>query len=337
MFGFNKFDLGESVKDYPLAYRAVKGFQRIVTALVKEGKNNTIIRNPSLVITNAVGNYFGLVAEGIQIGEITEAWTTYTEELDRYQNDYRNLISKQNELKEKEKLLYRDSKESTAEEKERDIKRIREEIKKLQSNIENNAVTPLIKAGMYSNIIEDANTGQWKWDEELIKSMNITPERANYLKEFFVSESGDAYKTMADMTRKGDFIPRVILYYHLINKKGMKKIEALDEVRDRFINYSTPLFSDTARLLDRTGIAMYLKYRLAIQLQAFKAFKNAPATASAIIGAQVAMEASGYHTPFTVSSFLGENLIFGGNLPSGFWNLGTDVFGSVFRWKYLIP
>jgi len=49
------------------------------------------------------------------------------------------------------------------------------------------------------------------------------------------------------------------------------------------------------------------------------------------------MEASGYHTPFTVSSFLGENLIFGGNLPSGFWNLGTDVFGSVFRWKYLIP
>lgn len=329
MFGFNKANIAENVKKYPLAYRGLSAMQKALSFFIKEGKNNTIIRNPNLVITNATANFFGLVAEGVQLKEM-ESWTYYTEQLDKYQEDYRAIKAKEAKIKEINKVR-------KTQDEINEIEKLNKEIAILKESLKTNSVTPLVDAGMYSNIIEDAETTEWKWDEELIKSVEADDVKKNYLSEFMMTENSDAYRTLADMTRKGDFIPRVILYYHLINKKGYSKTEALDEVRDRFVNYSTPLFSPTGRMLEKTGIMMYQKYRFAVQKQALLALKNAPVSALAVISTQEILANMGFHTPWSVTSYLSENLMFGGNLPSGLWNMGTSMFSSVNRWKYVTP
>lgn len=329
MFGFNKANIAETVKNYPLAYKGLSAMQKALSFLIKEGKNNTIIRNPSLVITNATANFFGLIAEGVQLKEM-ESWTYYTEQLDKYQEDYKQIKAKEAKIKELNKVR-------KTQDEINEIDKLNKEINVLKESRKRNSVAPLVDAGMYSNIIEDIETTEWKWDKELIKSIETDEAKKNYLNEFMMTESSDAYKTLADMTRKGDFIPRVILYYHLINKKGYSTIEALDEVRDRFINYSTPLFSPTGRMLDRTGIMLYQKYRFAVQKQALLALKNAPVSALAVISTQELFANMGFHTPWSVTSYLSENLMFGGNLPSGLWNMGTSMFASVNRWNYVTP
>lgn len=329
MFGFNKANIAEMVKDYPLAYRGLSALQKGLSFLIKESKNNTIIRNPSLVVTNATANFFGLIAEGVQLKEM-ESWTFYTEQLDKYQEDYREMKAKEAKIKELNKLR-------KTEDEVNEIEALQEDIKVLQQSLKTNAVSPLVDAGMYSNIIEDAETNEWKWDEELLKSLDMDNTKKKYLSEFMMTESSDVYRTLADMTRKGDFIPRVILYYHLINKKNYTKEEAIDEVRERFVNYSTPMFSPTGRMLEKTGIMLYQKYRFAVQKQALLAFKNAPVSASSVILTQETLANMGFHTPWSITSYLSESLMFGGNLPSGLWNMGTSMFTSVNRWKYVTP
>lgn len=152
-----------------------------------------------------------------------------------------------------------------------------------------------------------------------------------------MTEDSDIYKLLAEWTRIGDFAPRAILYYHLIGKLGYSKEKALDEARERFINYNTPMFSPVMRALDYLGIVNYTKYKFNVQYQAIKAFANAPVQASTLLGLDTALKSIGIPKALTLDNYLAESFLIDGNVPSGFWNMGLDYLKGVWRWNYVTP
>ena len=342
MFGFDVPTYTELTNDNPRTFKAIRMVQTVIREMVKETRNNTIIRNPSLIFENFKSNILGLVGEGVSPTEIAKLVPYYTNELKRYLRDTRNVIKLENELALLKKQEYQDTATEGADIQQRRVELLEEQLNSLRNGLKNNVVAPLMEAGMYSNIVEDSEQD----NESLIdKSVNllmdtkgVSSSRQNLIRELTLAPSSDLYNTMAELTRLGDFIPRVILYYHLTGKEGVDKRIALDTARDRFINYNTPLWSKLLRFLDRFGWVNYTKYAFAVEKQILSVFRKAPVNALGILGIQLGMEAMGFGKISTLSSYLGESYAVDGKLPKGFM---TGHFGmfvqNLNRYNYILP
>ena len=138
-----------------------------------------------------------------------------------------------------------------------------------------------------------------------------------YLKEFAITEDSETYNLLADLTRLGDFVPRVIYYNHLKGKLGLNTKEAIAKARDKFVNYNTPIWSPVLRNLDRFGLTNYAKYATSIQKQSLEAFAHSPIQASLVVGGALAAKASGISPLFYPSNYIVESLLIDGNIPKG--------------------
>ena len=350
MFGREKFSPEEALSDSnPTLYKVSKTFKSIWQSLLAEFKNTIIIRNPKLIYINAMGNFAGLIGEGIPVADAAESWSHYANELNRYNKDVEQKFKIENTLSifERDFSGVRDSdkyqlqmpdgsvKEISGDQYKRLVDSYKRELNAVQQRIELNPVHPLVKAGFYSNLIEDSDSSTFKWwdagVEWVIKNLELDEKRAYALKEVAMTEDSDIYKTAGHLTRMGDFIPRVVLYYHL-RDRGLSHPEALDEARNRFVNYNTPMWSNTMYNMEQAGLVMFSKYRMAVQYQILQAFKNAPLQASAMLGTEMLLEASGIRTnPLT--SYLGE---IGSITPSGVLSNGLEsVLSNGWRWKFI--
>lgn len=349
LFSFNKVHLGKMAglinenftkEKNPTMYKVLSGFQTILRGLIKETRNNTIIRNPNLVLVNFKSNILGLIGEGIPLKDIVQSLPFYIRELQKYHKDMKEKIRIENELVQLNKKEFRSNTNMTIEE-QIDLKnKLKKEKEDINNAIARNSVTPLIEQGLYSNIIEDAETTGFKWDNWVAEKFGEKTGKdsyVDYVKEAFMTEDSDIYKLLAEWTRIGDFAPRAILYYHLIGKLGYSKEKALDEARERFINYNTPMFSPVMRALDYLGIVNYTKYKFNVQYQAIKAFANAPVQASTLLGLDTALKSIGIPKALTLDNYLAESFLIDGNVPSGFWNIGLDYLKGVWRWNYVTP
>lgn len=342
MFGFDVPTYTELTNDNPRTFKAIRMVQTVMREMVKETRNNTIIRNPALIFENFKSNILGLVGEGVSPTEIAKLVPYYTNELKRYLRDTRKSIALENELALLKKQEYQDTATEGADIQQRRVELLEEQLKSLRSGLKNNVVAPLMEAGMYSNIVEDSEQDNASLIDKavniLMDTKGVSSSKQNLIRELTLAPSSDLYNTMAELTRLGDFIPRVILYYHLTGKEGVDKRIALDTARDRFINYNTPLWSKLLRLLDRFGWVNYTKYAFAVEKQILSVFRKAPVNALGILGIQLGMEAMGFGKISTLSSYLGESYAVDGKLPKGFM---TGHFGmfvqNLNRYNYILP
>ena len=355
LFGYDLPTFTKSVENDPIKFKIGRAIESATRFLVKESRNNTIIRNPALVWENLKSNIIGLVGEGVPFTEIMKVFPYYVNQLNKYHKDMKDKVRIANEIVIKEKQEYRDKAGITAEQQKREVDKLKRQLEIIDEDLKKNAVAPLMGQGLYTNIVEDAETQGFKWDQKLLelvdKTDKLSKEQIAYLNELFMTESSDAYQTLAYLTRIGDFIPRVILYHHIMGK-GREKINgkletkeqthrrALDEARDRFINYNTPMWSPVLRKLDRFGFTNYAKYAFSVEKQIAKVFVKAPVQATAIVGMQLGLDAMGVSSVLKPSAYLTESFIFDHKLPSGFINpfTPTDTFvDSLNRWNYVTP
>ena len=351
MFGFNKLNYGALVKDRNnKLYKAARYIQAGVESILREAKNTIIIRNPKLVLINALGNFYGLVGEGIPLMTAAKSWRHYVDELNRYKQDWAELEQAKKDLNRLKRLQYRNKASATRDEQIKTINSLELKIKKLTKDIDENKVTPLVEAGMYTNIVEDAQTEGFKYYDTAVQLAeditDINDKSKELARNVMLTENSQTYKVMADMTRAGDFIPRVVLYYHILSKelpyaKTDKEVEAikskaLDTVRDRFINYNMPMQSAIMRGLEGAGLVMFSKYRMAVQYQIAKVFAKSPVKAASIVALEYMLSSTGMNIN-PVTSYLAESIMLDGNLPNGMYNLGPgSVIGSAInRWEFL--
>lgn len=352
LFSFNQVHIGMfagklnanfTKENNPTLYKLLSGIQTALRGVVKEARANTIIRNPHLIWLNYKSNIVGLIGEGIGVKEIADSIPFYTNQLNKYKEDIREKIRLENELAQYNKVEFRNSLSISAEEQLNEKKRLEKELKRINTALENNKLTPLMRQGLFSNVVEDAETTGFKLDKWILdKNQQITgmsDTTKEYLKEFFMTEDSDIYNTMADLTRMGDFVPRAILYYHLMEKRGYTAEKALDETRERFINYNTPMWSPVMRTLDYLGLTNYAKYKLNIQYQAIRAFMSAPVQASTMLGLSTALEAIGVPKLFTLDNYIAESFLLDGNVPRGLISGQSvyDLMKTAWRWNFVTP
>lgn len=307
--------------------KLLKGIQTFLRFFVRESRNNTIIRNPSLVIKNYTSNMLGLVAMGIPPNQVFNSQITYIKALEDYINDTKEYNQKYKELE----ILYSYTRSSNYNQNEilPKIRKLQQEVNELKNKLNSNLIKPLFDEGLYTNIVEDSEEESYHIDQALIdkikKTFNLTSEKEEYLiQELALTSKSDLYNVLARWNRYGDIIPRAILYYY-DRGNGKSHQEAINHAQDVFINYNSPLFSPVLRNLDYYGFTNYLKYRINVQGQILKIIKDKP------INAMLYFLANNTLRLDYASSFLSENILMRG-LPTGFLNPVSSTFTNIFRW-----
>ena len=316
LFGFENETFNKQLKDGKMQ-RALSFAGYALRGLVKETRKNVIIRNPNLVLTNFKSNLVGLIGEGIPQADIWGSIPVIIEQLQGYQSLIKNKVTFESQLA----ALDKDT--PTFIEKS---KQIQHKLDKVNRELKSHPLNFVIENGFYTNVVSDENMGEVKWDNRIIDMIqdktNMSEDAKAYLKELALTEDSDIYKNLAEWTRLGDFVPRVILFNHLVSNEGMSKHEAVKKAQDKFINYNTPIWSKTLRNLDRFGITNYAKYFTAIQKQSLEAFSHSPISAGAVVGATMAAKGMGLSPLMFPSNYIMESILLDGGMPKGLLNIG---------------
>ena len=332
LFGFNNLTMNDVSKNGKIQ-KSVSATASILRGLVKETRKNVIIRNPSLVWENFKSNIVGLIGEGVPQADIWNSIPVIIEQLKQYQALTKEKVTLETRLA----ALAKDSPKFIEE-----SKKLKADIDKIKRELKNHSLNAVIENGFYTNIVQDSEVSDFKWDKKALdfvqEKTGMSDDLKAYLKEFAIVEDSDVYNILADFTRLGDFVPRVIYYNHLKAKLGMSDKEAIAKARDKFVNYNTPLWSPVLRNVDRFGFTNYMKYAIAIQKQSLEAFAKSPIQASLVVGSAMIAKLSGVSPSLIPSNYIMESLLLDGNLPKGFLSGHiTNFVGNLNRFKHITP
>lgn len=339
LFGYQDFNPhkiadNDRVRDGKLQ-KSISTVANILRGLVKESRNNTIIRNPSLAWENFKSNTIGLIAEGVPVKDTFDSIPRVMDQLFEYQQ----LLLARNAIYTKASTIQVEIYEEGRSHIAREYRQLKEELKRLDKTIANHQLNYVMQNGFYTNIVEDAETVGFRWDEALIDKISkkvggLSDTAKAAMHEVLVTEKGEAYNSLAMFTRLGDFVPRVIYYNHLVGIEGVSKEEAVELAREKFVNYTTPMWSPSMRAVDKFGITNYLKYKTAIQKQILLAFKNSPIQASSLVALQMFAISTGISQMFSPSTYMVESLLIDGKLPSSFFD---NPMTTLNRYKNFLP
>ena len=152
---------------------------------------------------------------------------------------------------------------------------------RLDNDMKNSPVKPLIDAGLYSHIMEDLNTDNFKSSNRLSNWLNEKTENApeiiktgvNYM---YFTERTKVFNALQNITVKSDFVARYSRYIHQMeiaekkfakaNGRNMTKIEKkevekqiLRDVRSAFVFYAKP-DDPVMQYMNDMGLLMFTKY-----------------------------------------------------------------------------
>lgn len=331
LFGYKTADLTDTkwAKERPKLIKIIKGIQSFLRIAVKETKNNEVIRNPLLVAKNYISNLLGLWALGVPVNEIANGLAFYHKELENYFSLYQEKIKIETELNEYKKRV--NSKESMQKKSAH-----QDRLQVIKGKLAANKMYPLIKEGLYTNIIEDADTADnldkkildMLQDKGVLKKEIRNSKIGSIVGELALSPSSESYNFLARWTRYGDIIPRAILYYNRLSSGSSHK-EAINETRNVYISYASPLYGKTLRNLDHYGFTYYMKYHTNVIPVVLNTFKNNPLRSLLVMSAQLGLN-------FTLlQSYLVDNMLMGaiteGKVPMATPNIMH--IGSLNRFK----
>lgn len=153
--------------------------------------------------------------------------------------------------------------------------------KVIQTALERNPVRPLIQAGILTSI-SDLSKETVKDDDpysllsKLGNKTGILPLRESMptpIKNLMMMKGSTAHNLMSDTMDFGDFVAKYILYKHLRNNKKYAHTDAINVIREEFVNYSTnkgPIYD----ILNATGMLWFTNYKFAIQKVIYNNWKN---------------------------------------------------------------
>ena len=314
--------------------KGISSVATVVRELITEIRNNVIIRNPSLVWENFKSNIIGLIGEGITIPEIFSSVSTVSEQM----SEYKHLEILRNSLLAKNDMLKRQSKKP-----EFNILRVEvaNDLKAIENRLLEHPMKKFFDAGFYTNLVQDSEVISKNYDMKIINAiankMDLSETTKEYMNEIFITSNSEVYNSLAEATRIGDFIPRVIYYNHLRSNLGISHYEAIEMAREKFVNYNTPLISPVLKVLDYYGFTNFIKYKTAIQKQVLLSFKNSPIQATGIVSLQLAGIAMKIKNPFFPSSYLFESILTSSAMPSGLIRDDIiDVLANTIRYNNII-
>ena len=286
-------------------YRA-EAFTKATTA---SARNIIVVRSGVVPAMNIMSNMVSLAMRGVSLPKIATMTPRIVKELEYYNHSRQRQIKLQIELN-AERGKDRPNK--------RRIEALETKLREEQALVDRLAYSKdLLKAGEYNTIADIGDTNDdillttGKFGEYLEKQINRLPDAAKEIaRHGIIAKDTALYSALEKATRYGDFVAKVLLYNHLLTKKGMTKEEALSRVRYEFVNYDM-LAGRTREYLENIGLIWFYNYKLRISRTAMSMIKENPLSSLLSIVAPMAL---GVGTPISDSL-----------IPK----LATNPFGSI--------
>lgn len=253
-------------------------------------KVGVIIKTPVVLIGNIVSNFImNLITGGNPFDTLKDSLTAW-QELTVYTDRRKELVEAETNY-----LRTKNAKYKT-------------EIDRIKNDIESMAIYPLIKYGLYTQILEEVETNTTSsnrferfFDKKLEKMPEIVKDGAQWL---YVTDKTKLFQMMQMMTAKSDFVARYAQYNMAmkrnvrlqekklgrpLSKTEISKLEKdiLRESRDTFINYNSP-DSPFLQYLNDMGFVLFSKYAIRIQRVLINLIQGHPIRAGlALLGQEV--------------------------------------------------
>lgn len=229
---------------------ALQFAEKLWQEVVKISKIDIIIRTPGVFVGNIVSNFMLMYVSGYSFKEITKLKLQGVQELKKYVDG----------LKESIKLEAR----------QRAGTLTKQELRKLntiKNNLVNSPVKDLVDEGFYTTIIEETerggDTGSY-FNRAAKKKLNKLPKVfSDGVDLLYITENTKLFKLVEKSIQASDFAARYA-QYHLLVEKGKPKKDAVNIVRDNFINYNKPN-SKFLEWANQNGFVMFTKYFTRIQ------------------------------------------------------------------------
>lgn len=192
-------------------------------------------------------------------------------------------------------------------------KKLLEEKARIENDMENSPIKPLIDAGLYTQIMEEIDTANFQssnritgyLDDKMENWPEMVKTGAHWM---YVTEKTGLFQMVHKATAMSDFTARYAQYNQIMKKqdkkfrkkygRGMSKDEqkkvgdkALSEIRDAFINYAQP---DAAwmQYMNDMGLMLFTKYAVRIQRIITELYQKHPIRAlGALVGQEITVGA----------------------------------------------
>lgn len=272
------------------AYVKLLKAEQLVQRTMAEARSVIVVKSLVVSYFNAVSNYFSLMGNGLAPTKIARETPNKLYEIESYVKTTHEII----------KLKIKADSYS-----QNDPRRavINKRIKNHESYINSLSIYPLIQSGEFSTVSDIGTT-----NEELdLTTGNITgaieakinelPEGVRDLIRYsFITSDTSFYKFAMKATVYGDFVAKSILYDYLVQHRDMSMREALDYVRDEFVNYDLNP-GRTRGYLEKMGLGWFLNYKLRVTKSAYRMMRNNPFYGLLVLGVPFLLPF--VSTPFT--------------------------------------
>lgn len=273
-------------------YRA-EAFTKATTA---SARNIIVVRSGVVPAMNIMSNVMSLAIRGVSLPKIATMTPRIVKELEYYNHSRQRQIKLQIEL---------NAENGKDRPNKRRIEALETKLREEQALVDRLTYSKdLLKAGEYNTIADIGDTNDdillttGKFGEYLEKQINRLPDAAKELaRQGIIAKDTALYSALEKSTRYGDFVAKVLLYNHLLTKKGMTKEEALSRIRYEFVNYDM-LAGRTREYLENIGLIWFYNYKLRISRTAMSMIKENPLSSLLSMASPMAL---GIGTPISDS------------------------------------
>lgn len=213
------------------AYRNAVWAEDIVRSGVAYAKETIVVRSMVIIRDNLVSNKLNLMLHGIGPVQMVKQTKAKFLEVNQY-------------VKNKERIDELNVELAAKLNQPKEARRIRAELQVLEDALDQTSLKPLLDAGEFSTIAEDMDTGDREFREGRLKDFfemaadKVPGIGQTAFKNLIISKDTALYKGLNRAVQYSDFIDKAILYEHLMKTKGKTHEEALNVVKEEFINYN---------------------------------------------------------------------------------------------------
>lgn len=258
----------------PRAYKYLYYTENVVKSLSSSARNFIVIRSAEVMAFNIIGNLMSLMIRGVPLATILREAPKIVKELEYYNRSKKRRAAYQLRLNAE---LGKD-------------KPNRKHIEVLQRHIDKERKSydlmpysrELILAGEYNTIADigtvsdDLLLSTGRFGEYIEKQVDKLPDAVKKVgKNIIVTKDTEIYRMLEKGTQYGDFVAKVILYKHLVEKKKIDPKDAISKVRYEFVNYDM-LPGRSREYLENIGLLWFYNYKLRVCRTAMSMIKDNP-------------------------------------------------------------
>lgn len=253
------------------AYKKMVQSEELLQDTVSLAKTTIVVRSLVVIWENLLSNNLHLVTWGVGPVELVKQQRNKFIEINQY-------------VKNKERELELTAELAATVGDPRKERRIRAELQVLEDANKTLSIKPLLDAGEFSTVSEslteqDQALREGKLSEFFEAAADKLPGAVQTgFKNFVITKDTALFQGLNRAVQYGDFVAKAVLYDHLTKEKGYSDKQAMDVIKEEFVNYNR-LAGRSRDALEANGLLWFYNYKIRIMKVMTRMLRERPASA----------------------------------------------------------